>query len=428
MGFESVWRKRPLDKSGDGCAIAWRNSTFELEATSGFDFGSSRESTRPDRTCAFALLKWRRDPTARVLVATTHLARGPELEEQRFARGYQYGKLFRELLEFAAEHHAENVPVVLTGDLNAQDCDELAGIARSLVRLLSAPTHPLLWSVMDAPTPPTTYTDARSMRIDYVLYQSANLALTGVGRLPPVKEGMPNAMHPSDHLPVSCRLKIRQSWAVVEEDARQWAACIQGGSAVRPLSGEALRAAFSYFDKDGSGRVTLVQLEAGLQTLGFPGLDASRVLDALRTAGETQPASDQVGSGGGGDVGWWTSAHRLGPKWYMSLDHFVEAYTQCMDRQTSASMRQLEIAFKTFDISGDGVVTATELREALRRMSSAPLDEDRLELLIRELDPEGTGNISMEAFTRWMNGAYSGFIKDPTRVVDARAKMVQYSQ
>ena len=41
-------------------------------------------------------------------------------------------------------------------------------------------------------------------------------------------------------------------------------------------------------------------------------------------------------------------------------------------------------------------------------MSSAPLDEDRLELLIRELDPEATGNISMEAFTRWMNGAYSG--------------------
>jgi len=359
-----------------------------------------------------------------VLVATTHLARGPELEEQRFARGYQYGKLFRELLEFAAKHDAENVPVVLTGDLNAQDCDELAGIARALVRLLSAPTHPLLWSVMDAPTPPTTYTDARSMRIDYVLYQSANLALTGVGRLPPVGEGMPNAMHPSDHLPVSCRLKIRQSWAVVEEDARQWAACIKGGSAVRPLSGEALRTAFTYFDKDGSGRVTLVQLEAGLQTLGFPGLDANRVLDALQTVGMVSGAS----SGGGGDVGWWTSGHLFDSRWSMSLDQFVEAYTQCMDRQTSASMRQIETAFKTFDISGDGIVTATELREALRRMSSAPLDEDRLELLIRELDPEETGKISMEAFTRWMNGAYSGFIKDPTRVVDARAKMVQYSQ
>ena len=34
------------------------------------------------------------------------------------------------------------VPVVLTGDLNAKDCDELAGTARALVRLLSSPTHP----------------------------------------------------------------------------------------------------------------------------------------------------------------------------------------------------------------------------------------------------------------------------------------------
>ena len=61
------------------------------------------------------------------------------------------------------------MPVVLTGDLNAKDCNELAGIARALVRLLSSPTHPLLWSVLDAPTSPTTVTNERSIRIDYLL-------------------------------------------------------------------------------------------------------------------------------------------------------------------------------------------------------------------------------------------------------------------
>ena len=50
---------------------------------------------------------------------------------------------------------------------------------------------------------------------------------------------------------------------------------------MRPLSGDALREAFSYFDKDGGGRVSLIQLEAGLQTLGFPGLDAAQVCRAL---------------------------------------------------------------------------------------------------------------------------------------------------
>jgi len=42
-----------------------------------------------DRTCLFALLRWRRDPTVRLLVATTHLARNPESEKQLLARGYQ---------------------------------------------------------------------------------------------------------------------------------------------------------------------------------------------------------------------------------------------------------------------------------------------------------------------------------------------------
>jgi len=39
------------------------------------------------------------------------------------------------MLAFAHQHNAMDVPVVLTGDLNAKDCDELAGIARALVRL-----------------------------------------------------------------------------------------------------------------------------------------------------------------------------------------------------------------------------------------------------------------------------------------------------
>ena len=81
------------------------------------------------------------------------------------------GVLFRELLAFAGEHDAEDVPVVLTGDLNAKDCDELAGIARALVRLTSAPTHPLLWSILDAPTPATSVTEERALRVDYILYQ-----------------------------------------------------------------------------------------------------------------------------------------------------------------------------------------------------------------------------------------------------------------
>ena len=37
------------------------------------------------------LLRWRRDPSSRLLVATTHLARDPESAKQQYARGFQYG-------------------------------------------------------------------------------------------------------------------------------------------------------------------------------------------------------------------------------------------------------------------------------------------------------------------------------------------------
>jgi hypothetical protein len=315
-GFNSTWRKRPRNVSADGCAIAWRARTFGLIATGGYDFGSSMSRTA-DRTCLFTLLRWRRDPTVRLLVATTHLARNPDSARQLLARGYQYGSLFRQLLSFAHQHNAMDVPVVLTGDLNAKDCDELAGIARALAMLLSSPTHPLLWSVVDAPTSATTVTEDRHLRIDYVLYQSESLSLTGISNLPRLRSPIPNAAHPSDHLPVSARLVIRPHYARLEDDARQWLACVSGNTAVRPLSGDALRTAFTFFDKAGTGLVSPLQLEAGLQSLGFPGLDSSTVRAALRQAGCEAEGRERAGEGEtreAGEEGSWT----------MDLDQFVQ--------------------------------------------------------------------------------------------------------
>ena len=199
---------------------------------------------------------------------------------------------------------------MLTGDLNAKDCDELAGIARTLVRLLSSPTHPLLWSIMDVPTGPTSFTEERvrlrpststgrarraphatsrrvrsrralaapspcarqarrvsvpacratvrlprhrpqEMRIDYILYQSDRIALTGVSSTSHLISAIPDATHPSDHLPVSARLLLKSKWAQTEDNARQWLACISGTTSCRPLSGDALRLAYEFFDKGG---------------------------------------------------------------------------------------------------------------------------------------------------------------------------------
>ena len=408
-GYDSMWRKRPRPSSRDGCAIAWRRSTFELIAEGGFDFGKHNSATF-DRTCAFALLRWRRDPTVRLLVATCHLERDPQSSDRLVSRGFQYGAIFRELLAFAGAHDAEDVPVVLSGDLNAKDCDELAGIQRTLVRILQTPTHPLLWSVMDAPTGPTSVTEEREMRIDYLLYQSSCLSITGVGDAK-VATPIPDEAHPSDHLPVSARFMIKPHWARVQEDARSWLACVSDTTVSRPLSGDALRLAFAFFDKDSDGMVSPLELESAMQTLGFPGLDVNYVREALREAGcQAHPA----------EYGGWA----------MDLDGFVNLYTHGITRRSSAMARQLEKAFAAFDTSGAGMLPLAELRTALQRMASGPLDDERIDEVLGQLagheDQMGEGMVTISSFSRWMMSTYSSYLRDPSLVQDSTTKWTDF--
>ena len=63
----------------------------------------------------------------------------------------------------------------------------------------------------------------------------------------------------------------------------------------------------------------------------------------------------------------------------MNLENFVAAYTKMMEDANSAVSRQLEKAFAAFDPNGDGLVSKSDLREMLRRMATAPLDEAMVE-------------------------------------------------
>jgi len=410
-GYEAHWRKRPQPRSNDGCAIAWRRSTFELVDTGGFDFGPYLNAEKSDRTCTFALLRWRRDPSVRILVATAHLERDPQSTDRLITRGFQYGAIFRELLAFAGTHDAEEVPVVLTGDLNAKDCDELAGIARTLVRLLSSPTHPLLWSIMDVPTGPTSFTEEREMRIDYILYQSDRIALTGVSSTSHLISAIPDATHPSDHLPVSARLLLKSKWAQTEDNARQWLACISGTTSCRPLSGDALRLAYEFFDKDASGLIQPVQLEAGLQLLGFPGLDTTFVHDKLLEAG-CQPHDAMYA---------WDK-----DSWAMDVDQFVHLYTHSIKEGSSAMAKQVEKAFAALDTMGAGVMARPQMRQLLQRMASGKLDDAQLDKNLDELvgysDELADGTITLHTFRRWMMSTYKSFLLDPSLVHDSMDK------
>lgn len=68
--------------------------------------------------------------------------------------GASSSQLFREMRAFASEHDAMDAPVVLSGDLNAKDINELAQMTQTLLAFSQTPAHPLLWSVARRALPP----------------------------------------------------------------------------------------------------------------------------------------------------------------------------------------------------------------------------------------------------------------------------------
>ena len=418
-GYESIWRKRPRGSSADGCTIGWRAATFELVAEGGVDFADSIEKQAKgqlDRTFLVSLLRFRRNPSQRLLVATTHLARNPEKKSQTLPRSFQYSLLFRELLTFATAHdavqaplapqpplaplapkdsssHIWQVPVVLTGDLNAQCVDELSGIAKGIAVMMGGfdkvhpshiwqalPTqpfpymagaprphgpshiwqvHPGLTALLDVPTGPTTKTDAREMRIDYVLYQTSKLVLRAVSPVPLLSSPIPNAEHPSDHTPICATFQFRSSYAQLEENARTWLNVVaRPGSSARPLLPNELRSAFSFFDKDGSGIVSPVELDAAMALLNYPTASASAIREAVARVPGSGPVTDHLGYA----------------DFCLAFAYFISGVDS-----GSASCRSdipLRIAFGSFDDDGDGMLTVAEFREAVARILPGPVLEE----------------------------------------------------
>ena len=414
-GYGSVWRQRPREASRDGCLIGWRDATFELIAEGGCAVGDSfgeQQQGRLDRTLLLALLRFRRCPSERVLIATTHLARNPEKREQDLRRGYQYGLLFRELLAFAQAHDAVDVPCIITGDLNAQSVDDLSGLTKAVAIACGGveEVHPIISCVQDAPTPPTTKTDARCFRIDYVLYQSTKLRLIKVGAIPPLLEPMPNERMPSDHVPVSVKFAFRSPHSQLEADARQWLNAMSDARSVRPLSAAELRRAFAFFDKDGSEIITPIELAAGMQSLNYgasSNLSAQRVREAVREAAsitsdglldddEDALAPDAGGCGGGSDAA------------PIRYDEFARAYMRRAYFAESSSFIQLRIAFTAFDMDGDGVLTVSEFEDAMKRVAPQEIDEVAMQQLIRELDQNGDKIITVE---EWLDFCVKGLAK-----------------
>ncbi|OMJ90109.1 hypothetical protein SteCoe_7597 [Stentor coeruleus] len=136
---------------------------------------------------------------------------------------------------------------------------------------------------------------------------------------------------------------------------------------------KSFKASFQKLDKDGDGKITKYELiEEYCKTMNIAEAErlAIKIIDKL----------DQDKDG--------------------NID-YTEFLMTCTQRQRNVSLDELEIAFKMFDIDGNGSITADEIRGILE--NGQITEEETWKELLKEADTNGDGCIDLREFINLMN-------------------------
>ncbi|KAL2486882.1 Calmodulin-like protein 8 [Abeliophyllum distichum] len=131
--------------------------------------------------------------------------------------------------------------------------------------------------------------------------------------------------------------------------------------------------AFSLFDKDGDGCITIEELATVI-----------RSLDQNPTEEELHDMIKEVDSDGNGTI---------------EFAEFLNLMAKKM-KETDAE-EELKEAFKVFDKDQNGYISANELRHVMINLGEKLTDEE-VEQMIREADLDGDGQVNYEEFVKMM--------------------------
>jgi calmodulin len=133
------------------------------------------------------------------------------------------------------------------------------------------------------------------------------------------------------------------------------------------------RVCFEFYDKDNDGQITTKELGSVIKSLGQD-VTAKKLEEIIR----------EIDADGSGSVDF--------------SEFIFLIIKQMKDLDLEEEMKE---AFKVFDKDGNKVITAHEMRAIFVGMKEIP--ETEIELMIKEADLDGDGQIDYEEFLRMMS-------------------------
>eukprot|EP00929_Paragymnodinium_shiwhaense_P020714 TRINITY_DN13711_c0_g1_i1.p1 TRINITY_DN13711_c0_g1~~TRINITY_DN13711_c0_g1_i1.p1 ORF type:complete len:444 (-),score=102.25 TRINITY_DN13711_c0_g1_i1:97-1428(-) len=212
-GYEGALAVRPRGKK-DGAALYWKKERFQMVSKpirmNYQDFNQTGLNFKEDRAMIATTL-YDKVKKKKVVAVSTHLMRNPELAENDPKRMIQIHQMMNQVSCYSASNGAH--ALLVFGDLNSEpsswthvalqhgwpDCPGSEKGMEDLALSLHECTN-------DCQHVCSTKTQVREMWIDYIFASGKSLKSNGfhVARCP--KTAIPNADHPSDHLPVGATL------------------------------------------------------------------------------------------------------------------------------------------------------------------------------------------------------------------------------
>ncbi|XP_067388115.1 calcium-binding protein 4 [Emydura macquarii macquarii] len=137
--------------------------------------------------------------------------------------------------------------------------------------------------------------------------------------------------------------------------------------------------AFKEFDTDQDGFISYKDLGACMRTMGY-----------MPTEMELIEISQHIKMRMGGRVDFEDFVEMMGPKLREETAHMV-------------GVHELKIAFREFDMDGDGEISSTELKDAILALLGEQLPVQEVEEILQDVDLNGDGHVDFDEFVMMLS-------------------------